>query len=137
LLAGRRVRDSEPAGRRDRARPGQLSQHGRLDRPKLRWPSARTHRERAAGGVYFPWVLRPAGDGQASARGAPYDLVHRSLKSCSRRSNRSTATLCSNRLNRLMIPAVRESYSEASRTAFGSEFLEESPFGENSAAVQR
>src|SRR5262245_494748 len=74
------VRDSEPAGRGDRARPGQLSQHGRLDRPKLRWPSSRTHREGAAGGVHFRGVLRAEDYGQALARGAPYHLVHRGLK---------------------------------------------------------
>src|SRR5262245_45887156 len=74
------VRDSEPAGRGDRTRPGQLSQHGRLDRPKLRWPSSRTHRERAAGGMHFLGVLRAKDYGQAPARGAPYHLVHRGLK---------------------------------------------------------
>ena len=70
----------EPAGRRERARPGQLSQHGRLGRPKLRWPNSRTHRERASGGVRFLGVLRAGDYGQAPARGAPYHLVHGGLK---------------------------------------------------------
>ncbi len=66
--------------RRNVARPGQLSQHGRLDRPKLRWPNSRPDRERTAGGVHFLGVLRAGDYGQAPARGASYHLVHRALK---------------------------------------------------------
>src|SRR5262249_26816649 len=87
-------------GRCKRSRPGQLSQHGRLDRPKLCWANPRTHREGAASDEHFPGLLRAEDDGEALACGAPYYLVHGiDGTSTSNRSNRSTAKLCSRRLN--------------------------------------